>query len=88
MALIFFDFALLNSFCLISTSFKVDIPTSYLSLESLKDSLLNAISLREEIIFSSFNLRFKYALLILEDKIFFKFSKLYSSALASAIFDL
>ena len=55
----YLDFALLNSLCLTSTSFRVDIPTSYLSLESLTDSLLDSISLREEIIFSSFNLRFK-----------------------------
>jgi len=51
--------ALLNSLCLTSTSLRVDIPTSYLSLASLTDSLLDSISFREEIIFSSFNLRFK-----------------------------
>ena len=46
----FFDLALLNSLCLTSTSLRVDIPTSYLSLESLTDSSLDSISFREEII--------------------------------------
>ena len=59
MALIFFDFASLNSFCLTSTSFKVDIPTSYLSLASRKDSFVDNISFEVDKIFSSFNLRFK-----------------------------
>ena len=54
MALILFDFELLNSICLTSTSLRVDMPISYRSLESLTDSLLDSISFKEEIIFSSF----------------------------------
>ena len=48
----FFDLALLNSFCLNRTSFRVDIPTSYLNLESLKDSFVDDISFKEDNIFS------------------------------------
>ena len=44
--------------------------------------------LSEEIIFSSFNFKFKYALLMLVLNIFLRFLKAYSSDSASANFDL
>ena len=69
------------------TSFRVEIPTSYLNLDNLKDSLVEDTSSNVESIFASFNFKFRCALFIFDLRIFCKLINEKFSALAEAFCD-
>ena len=70
------------------TSFRVEIPTSYLNLDNIKDSLVEDTSSNVENIFAWFNFKFRCALFISDLRIFWILTYEKFSALAEAFCDL